>query len=217
MEARRGIQSFVLRQGRLTPGQKHALEELWPVYGLDLAVGMIDPSVVFGRKAQVTLEIGFGMGDSLLEQAVANPDRDYLGIEVHKPGVGHLLLKMKEAGCSNIRIYSEDSIQVLQQVIPDQVVDTVQLFFPDPWPKKRHHKRRIVNTAFLTLIKRKLRSGGVFHMATDWAPYAEDVAALLKTQEAYEPVSPPPRAQTKFERRGLKLGHEIRDLAFSVS
>ena len=104
MEARRGIQSFVLRQGRLTPGQKHALEELWPVYGLDLAVGMIDPSVVFGRKAQVTLEIGFGMGDSLLEQAVANPDRDYLGIEVHKPGVGHLLLKMKEAGCSNIRI-----------------------------------------------------------------------------------------------------------------
>ena len=213
---RRGIKSYVLRQGRLTPGQQHALETLWPLYGLEAAQGRLDPEQLFGRPAPLILEIGFGMGDSLVAQALENPDSDFIGVEVHKPGVGHLLMTMRDHGCENIRVFSEDSLDVLREAIPVSRLDAVQLFFPDPWPKKKHHKRRIVNASFAALLATRLASDGLFHFATDWEPYAEAVEELFAGLDAWEPAIPPARPETKFERRGRKLGHRIRDLAFRI-
>lgn len=176
---KRAIRSFVLRQGRLTPGQEKALEEDWPAYGLSLSEELLDLAAVFGNDHPVHLEIGFGMGDSLASQADQNPAINYLGVEVHRPGVGHLLMLLRDRELDNVRVFAEDSVPVLNQCIPDGSLDRVQIFFPDPWPKKRHHKRRIVQRDFVSLLKRKLSAGGMIHFATDWVPYAEDVEAQI--------------------------------------
>jgi tRNA (guanine-N7-)-methyltransferase len=212
----RGIKSYVLRQGRLTPGQQHALEKLWPLYGLEAGEGRLDLEQLFGRSAPLVLEIGFGMGDSLVAQALENPDKDFIGVEVHKPGVGHLLMTMRDHSCENIRVFSEDSLDVLREAIPAHSLDAVQLFFPDPWPKKKHHKRRIVNAGFAALLATRLTNDGLFHFATDWEPYAEAVEEMFAGLDTWEPATPPSRPETKFERRGRKLGHRIRDLAYRV-
>ena len=209
----RKIRTFVLRQGRLTQGQDNALKEHWPVYGLDSDTGVLDVESVFGNSNPVIFEIGFGMGDSLVAQACQHPDINYLGTEVHRPGVGHLLIGLVEAGLTNLRVFAEDGLDVLTHCIPDASLAGLQLFFPDPWHKKRHHKRRIMNPEFLSLASRKLASGGFLHMATDWVPYAEEAEALMAADERFEMTTPPDRPETKFERRGLQLGHEVRDLA----
>jgi len=210
----RRIRSFVLRQGRLTPGQEKALEETWPIFGCELKDGALDFTTLFGNSNPVHLEIGFGMGESLATQALENPDINYLGVEVHRPGVGHLLMLLRDHGLQNVRVFAEDSIEVLNQCIPDDSLARVQIFFPDPWPKKRHHKRRIMQPDFLGLLARKLVDGGMIHFATDWEPYAEDVETLLETNPGFQRVDAPARPETKFERRGLRLGHKINDLAW---
>lgn len=211
----RRIRSFVLRQGRLTPGQEKALAETWPTFGCDLSAGTLDLTALFGNDNPVHLEIGFGMGESLAIQASENPDINYLGIEVHRPGVGHLLMLLRDHGLQNVRVFAEDSIEVLNRKnIADHSLSRVQIFFPDPWPKKRHHKRRIMQPDFLGLLKKKLAAGGMIHFATDWEPYAEDVEALLESYPGYQRIEAPARPETKFERRGLRLGHKINDLAW---
>jgi tRNA (guanine-N7-)-methyltransferase len=230
-ESRRPVRSYVLRQGRLTPGQEKALESLWPEYGLSLEDENRAP--VFDQEAPLTLEIGFGMGESLAEQARLHPDRNFIGIEVHRPGVGHLLMQIRDLGLRNLRIYQADSLDVLNRAIADSSLSVLQVFFPDPWPKKRHHKRRLINEAFIRLAHQKLVPQGVLHVATDWQPYAEEIVSLFETcaQEegsagpgssgqapAFRQVTAPARSETKFERRGKKLGHSITDLAYqSVS
>lgn len=205
----------------MTQAQARALTTLWPLYGL--AAGQaVDATAIFGRAAPLVLEIGFGNGDSLAAMAAASPATDYLGIEVHRPGVGHLLLRLQELGLSNVRVYCADAIEILGHDIADASLDRVQLFFPDPWPKLRHHKRRIVNAEFLALVCRKLKPGGIFHAATDWEPYAEHMAALLDDWpalgrlQAGSPFAPRPdyRPLTKFETRGQRLGHGVWDLLY---
>lgn len=218
---RRGIKSFVIRAGRLTKGQEGALERQWPVMGLELAQGAINPVEVFGRDGHVVLEIGYGMGQSLVQMAAAAPEKDFIGVEVHLPGVGSLLYLAEEAGISNLRSYKEDAIEVLK-LLPDNSIDTVQLFFPDPWHKKKHHKRRIVQAEFAQTIRRILKPGGVFHMATDWEPYMEHMLEVMDVAEGYENVAgkgncvprPEHRPLTKFENRGERLGHGVWDLMF---
>lgn len=222
MEIRRTIRSYVLRQGRLTPGQKQALTQLWAVYGIDYVAAPLDPAAVFGRSAPLSLEIGFGDGDSLLQQAEQHPERDFLGIEVHRPGIGRLLSRCHEAGLSNLRVFNHDAVEVLQQQIADHSLDCVQLFFPDPWHKKRHHKRRILQPGFASLVQRKLRPGGVFHMATDWQAYAEHMLAVMEVCPGFANLagageytqSQGLRPLTKFEQRGLRLGHGVYDLRY---
>jgi tRNA (guanine-N7-)-methyltransferase len=222
VEHPRTIKSFVKREGRLTVGQARALEEGWPVYGLTLEQGQLSFNTRFGRSAPVILEIGFGMGHSLVQMAHDHPEQDYIGVEVHRPGVGSLLLAMREQGVGNIRVYQEDAIEVLKQSIPDQSLAGVQLFFPDPWPKKKHHKRRIVQSEFIELIARKLAPQGWFHLATDWQPYAEYMMEVLSAAhyfanrygEGQFAPRPDSRPVTKFERRGEKLGHGVWDLFF---
>lgn len=217
----RPIQSFVRREGRLTPGQARALKDLWPRFGLD-PTGILDFEAIFGRIAPVTLEIGFGNGESLAAMAAAEPAHDFIGIEVHHPGVGSLLLRIKEQAIANIRVISEDAKIVLEKHVADQSLDCVQLFFPDPWPKKRHHKRRLVQQDFVALVHKKLRLGGIFHMATDWQDYAEHMMAVMMAAPGFENCvgaaayagRPESRPQTKFERRGLRLGHGVWDLLF---
>ncbi len=207
----------------MTPGQKKALAEYWPQFGLSVSEGRQDLSAVFGRHAPCVCEIGFGMGQSLLEIAEQQPDLNYLGIEVHQPGVGMLLKRMVDHQVSNIRLYQEDARQVLSDCIFDQALAGVQLFFPDPWPKKRHHKRRIVQPQFLDLIYRKLEPHGFFHLATDWQPYAEEMLEKLSLDQRFENrygqgQFAPDRAgrpQTKFEQRGQRLGHGVWDLVFN--
>lgn len=218
----RTIKSFVLRQGRLTKGQEQALEALWPMFGIEAADSPLDLPQLFGRTAPVTLEIGFGNGASLAQMATATPERDFIGIEVHTPGVGHLLKIVGEQGLQNVRAMNTDAIDILQKRIPEASLDRVQLFFPDPWHKKKHHKRRIVQPDFVKLIASRLRTGGVFHMATDWENYAEHMAAVMEASPAFRnmatepPYSPRPseRPLTKFENRGLKLGHGVWDLLY---
>lgn len=162
------------------------------------------------------MEIGFGMGDSLARQAKENPGTGYIGIEVHKPGLGHLLKLMEEEDLLNLRLYAQDSLEVLEASIAENSLDRVQIFFPDPWPKKRHHKRRIINRPFIRLLERKLKPGGIVHIATDWQHYADEVSLLFESEERFAPVTPPARPGTKFEARGLKLGHSITDLAYQL-
>ncbi|MGY8869239.1 MAG: tRNA (guanosine(46)-N7)-methyltransferase TrmB [Pseudomonadales bacterium] len=218
----RTVRSFVKRAGRTTEGQEKALEEVWPVMGLEIKDGPVDFNEVFGREAPVVLEIGFGMGDSLLEMASREPNKNFVGIEVHSPGVGRLLSNANEEGLTNIRIYAEDAVEVFKQCVPDNSLDTLQLFFPDPWHKKRHHKRRIVQSDFAQSIRKKLKVGGYFHMATDWENYAEHMMEIMSVAEGYTnkmgegQYSPQPewRPVTKFQRRGERLGHGIWDLMF---
>lgn len=215
-EGRRTIRSYVLRQGRLTPGQENALSQHWPRLGCSTQGGLLDFAALFGNDQPVCLEIGFGMGDSLAEQARDKPHTNYVGIEVHRPGVGHVLMLSELFALDNLRVFAEDSIEVLNTSVPDRSLSLVQVFFPDPWHKKRHHKRRLINEEFLALVRGKLASGGIVHVATDWVPYAEEIEALFATQSYFRQVSAPARPQTKFERRGLGLGHEISDLAYQL-
>ena len=218
----RQVRSFVVRAGRMTEGQERALKENWPLYGLELSDGRLDLATLFGDDRPVVLEIGFGMGDSLIEMARRAPEKGFIGIEVHPPGVGRLLARAREEGLENIRVYCEDAIEVLARCIPDASLECVQLFFPDPWPKKRHHKRRIVQPAFAQSIRQKLKVGGTFHMATDWENYAEQMMEVMSAAEGYRNAagegqySPQPdfRPVTKFQRRGEKLGHGVWDLIF---
>ncbi len=218
----RRIRSYVRREGRLTPAQRQALEDLWPRYGVDVGEGALDLDALFGRVAPRVLEIGFGNGENLLHMAAIHPENDFLGIEVHRPGVGHLLQRLDEQSFTNVRVICHDAVEVLQRHLADAAFDKVLLFFPDPWPKKRHHKRRIVQPAFIELLKRKLKSGGVFHVATDWEDYAVHVLNVMTAQPELRNLaadgrnSPRPdyRPETKFERRGQRLGHAIFDLLF---
>ncbi|WBM70043.1 tRNA (guanosine(46)-N7)-methyltransferase TrmB [Buttiauxella sp. WJP83] len=220
--AMRRIRSFVRRQGRLTKGQEFALENYWPVMGVEYETAPVDFAALFGREAPVTLEIGFGMGTSLVAMAQANPQQNFLGIEVHSPGVGACLATAHEEGVENLRVMCHDAVEVLQKMIPDNSLSMVQLFFPDPWHKARHNKRRIVQVPFAELVKSKLKLGGVFHMATDWEPYAEHMLEVMSSIDGYQNQSqsndyvprPDSRPVTKFEQRGHRLGHGVWDLMF---
>ncbi|RYZ89443.1 MAG: tRNA (guanosine(46)-N7)-methyltransferase TrmB, partial [Moraxellaceae bacterium] len=218
----KSIRSFVIRAGRITSGQKAAFDTWWPTYGLSLYNGTIDPGIIFGRQAPLVLEIGFGMGDSLLEMAKNDPAKDFIGIEVHPPGVGKLINEAGKAGVKNLRVYMADAMDVLEDCIPDASIDRLQLYFPDPWHKKKHNKRRIVQPAFVQKLRPKLKAGGVFHMATDWQPYAEHMLDVMIVAENYANLSvdngyssrPDYRPITKFEKRGERLGHGVWDLLF---
>ncbi|HEX2798027.1 MAG TPA: tRNA (guanosine(46)-N7)-methyltransferase TrmB [Immundisolibacter sp.] len=212
---RRAIRSFVVRAGRMTPGQRQALERLWPRYGLDLPDGAIDLDQAFGRQAPRTLEIGFGMGDALLALATGHPEQDFIGVEVYPPGVGSFLQRVEQAGLANVRVICADAIDVLASHLPAASLDRLLVLFPDPWPKKRHHKRRLVNAPFLGLAARVLRSGGQLQMATDWADYAAAIGEALLGSPDFEPSRLPAdgagRPETKYERRGQRLGHDIHE------
>ncbi|WP_130831656.1 tRNA (guanosine(46)-N7)-methyltransferase TrmB [[Erwinia] mediterraneensis] len=218
----RRIRSFVRRQGRLTKGQQQALDQYWPLMGVEFQPEPLDLVALFGRNAPVVLEIGFGMGASLVNMAQSNPQQNFLGIEVHAPGVGACLGAAKEAGLENLRVMCHDAVEVLEKMIPDNSLQMVQLFFPDPWHKARHNKRRIVQVPFAELVLRKLQPGGVFHMATDWEAYAEHMLEVMNSVEGYHNQSeqgnyvprPETRPLTKFEQRGQRLGHGVWDLMF---
>lgn len=218
----RRIRSFVRRQGRLTKGQQQALDTLWPVMGVEYQPEPVDLPALFGREAPVTLEIGFGMGASLVTMAQNTPQQNFLGIEVHAPGVGACLAAAKEADVQNLRVMCHDAVEVLEKMIPDNSLRMVQLFFPDPWHKARHNKRRIVQVPFAELVMRKLKLGGVFHIATDWEAYAEHMLEVMNSIDGYRNQSeqqnyvprPETRPLTKFEQRGQRLGHGVWDLMF---
>jgi len=221
MEHHRAIRSFVLRQGRLTPAQQRAVETLLPLYGIPYAAEPLDLDRAFGRLAPKILEIGFGMGAATAQIAAANPDKDYLGIEVHTPGVGNLLKLMEERELTNLRVIQHDAVEVLRHMIADASLDGVHIFFPDPWPKKRHHKRRLLQAEFVALLCSKLKPGGYLHFATDWEEYAQWTLEVLRAEPKlantvvdYAP-RPEYRPLTKFEQRGLNLGHGVWDLIFT--
>ncbi|MCL6331677.1 tRNA (guanosine(46)-N7)-methyltransferase TrmB [Pectobacterium carotovorum subsp. carotovorum] len=218
----RRIRSFVRRQGRLTNGQQLALDNYWPVMGVEYQTELVDFNALFGRDAPVVLEIGFGMGASLVTMAAQHPEQNFLGIEVHLPGVGACLAAAQEAGISNLRVMCHDAVEVLMNMIPYGSLSMVQLFFPDPWHKARHNKRRIVQVPFVQLVRSKLKVGGVFHMATDWEPYAQHMLEVMTSVTEYRNLSnnneyverPESRPLTKFEARGQRLGHGVWDLMF---
>lgn len=219
----RPIRSFVLRQGRLTPGQQRAFDDLWPDYGIDYTAEPLNFQALFGNENPVFVEIGFGNGESLAQMAAAHPEQNYLGIEVHGPGVGHLLLKIEALDLTNIRIMKHDAIEVLNNRLADASLQGLFLFFPDPWHKKRHHKRRILNPGFLKHLYRCIKPGGFFHAATDWEAYAVQMMAVLtEAQDQFENSAgegnytprPSYRPLTKFEQRGQRLGHGVWDLIF---
>jgi len=220
---RRRIKSFVIRTGRMTDGQKRAYEINFNNWGLKRANGPVDFAEVFGRQAPTVLEIGFGMGDSLAEMATQAPELNFVGIEVHTPGVGRLLYLTEQAGLSNLRAYSDDAVEVLAHCIPDNSLSRVQVYFPDPWHKARHQKRRLIQPEFVQVLRSKLKIGGVLHLATDWENYAEHMMEVMSAAEGYhnnagaEQYSPKPdyRPNTKFEKRGERLGHGVWDLLFS--
>jgi tRNA (guanine-N7-)-methyltransferase len=216
------VKSFVKREGRLTNAQAKAIEENWESMGLNTDQGLLALDEVFNRSAKRVLEIGFGMGKSLVEMAQADPSTDFIGIEVHKPGVGACLALASEARITNLRVFEHDAVEVLKLNIADESLDRLQLFFPDPWHKKRHHKRRIVQSDFVQKIRSKLKIGGEFHMATDWEPYAEHMLEVMNKAQGFTNTSPTHdfverpgyRPITKFEVRGQKLGHGVWDIIF---
>lgn len=220
-EHHRPLRSFVIRAGRQTASQKEALEKYWSHYVIDDTTSALDTAALFGRKAPLVLEIGFGMGDSLAEMAAANPDQDFIGIEVHRPGVGKLLGHIERLGLSNLRIYCHDAVEILARCIADESLSTVQIFFPDPWHKKKHNKRRLVQPAFIAHLTTKLVPGGTIHLATDWQPYAEHMMEVMSAAPMLENTAGAGayaintgRPETKFERRGHRLGHGVWDLVF---
>ena len=217
----RGIRSYVLRAGRITPAQRRALEELLPRHGIPYAPAALDLDRVFGRAAPRVLEIGFGNGDALVEVAARSPGRDFIGVEVHPPGVGHCLLAVESRGLANVRVIVHDAVEVLAHQIATASLDEVLLYFPDPWPKKRHHKRRIVQPEFAALVADRLKPGGRFKLATDWEPYAAWMLEVLDASPALANAAPaggcverPERGETRFERRGQRLGHRVFDLEY---
>jgi tRNA (guanine-N7-)-methyltransferase len=218
---RRSIRSFVVRAGRMTVGQSRAFDEHWPRAGLEFAATPLDLDAVFGRRAPRTLEIGFGNGEHLAALAAAHPERDYLGIEVHRPGVGHLL--MLTTGLTNVRVSQHDAVEVLREQIAPGALDEVLVLFPDPWHKKRHHKRRLIQPPFVELLASRIAPGGVLRLATDWEEYAAQMLEVLRgagslfaNESPTDDWMPRPdeRAPTRFERRGARLGHGVWDLAF---
>ena len=218
----RVIRSYVLRTGRMTSGQQRAYDENWQRWGLEYDAGPLDISQAFGNDNPLTLEIGFGMGQSLVEMAMAEPERNFLGIEVHTPGVGRLLSSMSDSGVDNIRVYRHDAVEVLRDCIPEQSLDTVQIFFPDPWHKNRHHKRRLIQPNFVEALATRLKSGGILHLATDWDNYAQRMMKVLTASSSLQNTCaegsfaprPTSRPLTKFENRGTRLGHGVWDLIF---
>jgi len=219
----RAIRSFVVRAGRMTAGQARALDEWWPRYGVEYSPQPLDLDAVFGRVAPRTMEIGFGNGEHLASLATAHPERDYFGVEVHRPGVGHLLMLAVERGLTNLRASTHDAVEVLRDQIPPLALDELLVLFPDPWHKKRHHKRRLIQPPFVELIASRLAHGGVLRMATDWEPYALQMLEVLSAASAsFANLSPSgdwmprpeERAPTRFEKRGARLGHGVWDLAF---
>jgi tRNA (guanine-N7-)-methyltransferase len=223
MQPQRHIRSFVLRAGRMTPAQERALTELWPSYGLDLGDDPLDLESIFGRRAPRCLEIGFGVGEVIGSLAENNPHIDYLGVEVHRPGVGRLLLRAAQANARNLRVICRDAVEVLRDKVPNESFDEILVFFPDPWHKKRHHKRRLIDAAFAALLAAKLRRGGVLRLATDWQAYAEQMLAVCNETRELASLSadatfvarPDFRPPTRFERRGARLGYGVWDLAYA--
>lgn len=219
---RRPIRSYVLRTGRTTPAQQRAFDEGWARWGLEYEAGVPDLDAVFGGPGRRVLEIGFGMGQSLVAMAEAAPGAGFIGIEVHTPGVGKLLHTMAERQVYNIRVYRHDAVEVLRDCIPDASLDTIQIFFPDPWHKKRHHKRRLIQPPFVHCLASRLKPGGILHLATDWEDYALQMMAVLSAEPGLVNACPPgefaPRPDhrplTKFELRGERLGHGVWDLVF---
>lgn len=220
--ALRRVRSFVRRQGRLTKGQQLALDDYWPLMGVDFHAETVDIATLFGREAPTVLEIGFGMGASLVTTASQHPQQNFLGIEVHLPGVGACLASAHEAHLRNLRVMCHDAVEVLDKMLPPESLDCVQLFFPDPWHKARHNKRRIVQVPFVEQVLSKLKPSGVFHMATDWQNYAEHMLEVMNSVTGYRNLSasddyvprPDSRPLTKFEVRGQRLGHGVWDLMF---
>ena len=218
----RSIRSYVTRGGRITAAQQRALDELWPKYGVDFAPHTLDLRLLYGREAPLTLEIGFGNGENLVALAAAHPERDFLGVEVHRPGVGRLLLQLEERELGNVRVVCHDAVEVLERQLAPHCINEILVLFPDPWPKKRHHKRRLVQGPFAALLARRLAAGAVLRLATDWQPYALEMLATLTRTAGLENLAadhgfvarPAERAPTRFERRGERLGHEVWDLAF---
>jgi len=211
---KRTIKSFVRREGRMTPAQKQALDSLWSQYGLETSASTIDFSTIFKNQFPTILEIGFGMGSSLLAIAQEHPENNYIGIEVHRPGVGALLANIATHNLTNIRIYCADAIEVLNQCILDNSLTEIIILFPDPWPKKKHHKRRLIQPKFIELIHSKLQPNGYLHIATDWENYAEHIEQIMTQTKFFKKTTPKPRPETKFEQRGKKLGHKIWDFGF---
>jgi tRNA (guanine-N7-)-methyltransferase len=219
----RPIRSFVMRTGRMTSGQARALDDLWPRYGVEYTPSLLSLDRLFGRRAPRTLEIGFGNGEHLASLAAAHPERDYFGIEVHRPGVGHLLMLAQTHSLSNLRVSAHDAVEVLRHQVAPGALDEVLVLFPDPWHKKRHHKRRLVQAPFVELIASRLASGGVLRLATDWEEYALQMLEVLgAARDSFSNLSPSgdwmprpdERAPTRFEKRGARLGHGVWDLAF---
>jgi tRNA (guanine-N7-)-methyltransferase len=222
IEHPRSIRSFVMRGGRITEAQQRALDLLWPQYGISFAAAPLDLDTAFGRSAPVTLEIGFGNGDHLADQAAAHPERNYLGVEVHRPGVGRLLLSLADRQLRNARVICHDAVEVLTHQVPPQSLSEVVILFPDPWHKKRHHKRRLVQAPFVELVTDRLAFGGVLRFASDWQPYADAVLEVLNANPRLRNTAtgggfiprPGERNPTRFERRGERLGHDVWDIAF---
>ena len=229
----RTVRSFVRRSGRVTVAQQRALESCWPQFGLDFHPQPVDLDALFGRMAPRTMEIGFGNGEHLLARAVAEPQRDFLGVEVHRSGVGQLLNAAAVAGIGNLRVACHDAIEVLQAQLAPQSLDEVQILFPDPWPKARHHKRRLIQPSFVELLATRLAAGGRLLLATDWLPYAEHIRMIMDDSTRFEalvsgesatveaacdlaPALMQRRAQTRFERRGLQLGHEVSEFCYRL-
>ena len=219
-QAHRPVRSFVLRQGRMSPAQQRALDTLLPRLGIAYAPAPLDFAAAFGRSAPVILEIGFGMGETTAAIAAAHREHDFLGLEVHGPGVGALLNRIEAAGLSNVRVIQHDAVDVVAQMIPAASLAGIHVYFPDPWPKKRHHKRRLLQPSFVHALAQRLAPGGYLHAATDWDDYAQEILATLSAEtllaNTAADFAPRPawRPQTKFETRGLKLGHGVRDLVF---
>lgn len=220
----RTVKSFVIRIGRMTGAQKQAYETNWPLHGLRVEDGALDPRAVFGREAPLVFEIGFGMGQSLIAMAQANPDWDYIGVEVHPPGVGNLLRLGAEAQLTNLKVYKADAKTVLEDCVADNALDRVQIFFPDPWHKTRHHKRRLIQPDFVQDLRAKMKPGGILHLATDWEPYAKHMMSVLSAADGFRNLcgagayaKDHARPPTKFEQRGQRLGHGVWDLLFEKS
>jgi tRNA (guanine-N7-)-methyltransferase len=215
----RPIRSFVLRQGRITTAQQRAFDAHWQRFGLDFSGAPRDFAATFERKAPLVLEIGFGNGEQLVHAAQAEPERDFIGVEVHRPGVGRLLNALANADIRNVRVYHHDAVEVLEREIGPHALDEVRIYFPDPWPKKRHHKRRLIQPAFVALVASRVAPGGRLHLATDWADYAEHMQNVLDDapqwrRDTRHAARPPWRIDTHFEKRGVRLGHCVRDLVY---
>lgn len=219
---RRTVRSFVLREGRITPAQQRAFEQHWQRFGVDYTGETCDLDSLFGRRAPRVLEIGFGNGEALAWSSGQDPTRDHLGVEVHRPGVGRLMNALATQHARNVRIWRHDAVEVLSNGIPPAALDEVRVWFPDPWPKKRHHKRRLIRPEFVALLASRVKVGGLLHLATDWPGYASHMREVLAARadwrlregESGEDRRPPWRIETRFERRGVKLGHPVTDLLY---